>query len=478
MQEQFCNSYDLIIVGGGGSGLAAAVSAAETGATVLVLEKLAEVGGTTALAVGTFTANQTHYQAQAGISDSLEAHIADAAKFAEPEIEARNNAALRAYFLAHGAATLQWLAGLGVTFRDPVPEPPNRVPRMHNVVPSAKAYITTLQGRLRQLGGTIQCNAPVSELLVADQRVTGVRVTRSGETLTYHAGHGVVLAAGDYTNAPDLIADHKGKRYANIEGINPHSTGDGQKLAAAVGGHLVNMDVTYGPELRFIPPPPSGDTVVTWQHPEDALFDHGAILVNANGDRFCNEKRSPDRELAVADQPDKHSYILLDNRLAEQYSAWPHFISTAPKIAYAYVEDYLTIRPDIAVRAGSLPALAAERNLDPQCLANTVTTFNQALAGSTPDPFGRMGDHYPLQSPPWILLGPARATFTTTEGGASINQDFQVLDQAGAPIEGLYAVGQNGLGGQILWGHGLHIGWAMTSGRLAGQMLGQKARKP
>ena len=64
-----------------------------------------------------------------------------------------------------------------------------------------------------------------------------------------------------------------------------------------------------------------------------------------------------------------------------------------------------------------------------------------------------------------------KAYFTTTEGGAAINEQLQVLDENGQPIPGLYAVGQNGLGGMILWGHGLHIAWAMTSGRLAGAPL-------
>jgi fumarate reductase flavoprotein subunit len=71
------------------------------------------------------------------------------------------------------------------------------------------------------------------------------------------------------------------------------------------------------------------------------------------------------------------------------------------------------------------------------------------------------------------LLGPAKSYFTTTEGGAAIDRTFAVLDDASQPIAGLYAVGQNGLGGMILWGHGLHIAWAMTSGRLAGQTVMQ-----
>jgi predicted oxidoreductase len=78
-----------------------------------------------------------------------------------------------------------------------------------------------------------------------------------------------------------------------------------------------------------------------------------------------------------------------------------------------------------------------------------------------------------LQRGPWVLLGPLKAWFTTTEGGAAINEQMQVLDQAGNTIPGLYAVGQTGLGGMVLWGHGLHIAWAMTSGRLVGQIIMQ-----
>lgn len=77
----------------------------------------------------------------------------------------------------------------------------------------------------------------------------------------------------------------------------------------------------------------------------------------------------------------------------------------------------------------------------------------------------------PLDETSWVLLGPAKAYFTTTEGGAAIDEQCRVLDAAGRIVPGLYAVGQNGLGGQVLWGHGLHIAWAMTSGRLCGRAL-------
>jgi succinate dehydrogenase/fumarate reductase flavoprotein subunit len=261
----------------------------------------------------------------------------------------------------------------------------------------------------------------------------------------------------------------------------------------------LNMEVTYGPELRFVAPASKRTNfaqllpespfaarlvgkllplvpravvnafikrlLVTWQHPEDKLFDEGAILVNQDGQRFCDERTWPDRELAVARQANKTAFILLDEKLIQQFSQWPNFISTAPEIAYAYVDDYLKLRSDVAVQASSLEELARKRNLPPDSLSETVSAVNdqRTASGSPPLHAGQGGK--------WVLLGPLRAYFTTTEGGTALSQQFEVLDTRDLPIPGLYAVGQNGLGGQILWSHGLHIAWAITSGRMAAEFL-------
>ncbi len=484
--------WDVIVVGGGGSGLAAAVSAAEKGCRVLLLEKCPQLGGTTGIAVGSFTANRTVHQRRSGIEDDVQQHEADAGLFGPPEIQARNNGELRLFFLQHAAETLDWLMGMGLRFHGPSPEPPNRVPRMHNVVPNAKAYIAVLQSRLLRLGGAIMCQSQVTGLTwatdAAGRRVSGVVADVGGQgSVTFSASRGVVLAAGDYANSTDLIAKHKGQQFANIEGINPYSTGDGHRIAGQAGGQLVNMDVTYGPELRFLPPPRkpfsqllpgSGPAawlmgrllplvpravmhrmikrlLVTWQHPEDALFEDGAILVNQRGERFCQERESPAREIAIANQPEKWAYLLLDGALIDRYRRWPHFVSTAPEIAYAYVDDYRRLRPDITVMAEQLDMLAEQRGMSAETLRKTVAAAPSMTGG------------------PWILLGPVKAYFTTTEGGVRIDRSLRVLDGAGGAIPGLYAVGQNGLSGMVLWGHGLHIAWAITSGRLAGHAVAQ-----
>jgi fumarate reductase flavoprotein subunit len=439
----------------------------------------------------------------AGPGNNPQDHAEDAARFADPAIEARNESDLRAYFLQQAGESLEWLRTLGLSFVGPSPEPPNRCPRMHNVVPGAKAYIAALQMALLEAGGTLQCDATVVSLERDGDRIAGVQAEIQGQTRTIRARRGVVLAAGDYAGNAQLIARFKGDGFAQIEGINPFACGDGHRLAEEAGAQLLNMDITYGPELRFVPShkrpfqqwlPASGPAakamatlarwmppfvmralikrlLVTWQHPENQLFADGAVLVNRAGRRFVDERQWPAREVAVANQPDKVAFILLDGRLAQRYSAWPHFISTAPDIAYAYVRDYQRLRPDVTATGESLEAIAAQRGLDASALNGTVGEFNAYVRGERPDEWGRSGDREPLGQPPWVLLGPVKAYFTTTEGGAAINRRMQVLDEMHRPIPGLYAVGQNGLGGMILWSHGLHIAWAITSGRLAGEAL-------
>ena len=445
--------WDVIVVGAGGSGLAAAVSAAEQGLSVLVLEARPAPGGTTALAVGSFTAAGTDQQRRADIIDDVAHHAEDARRFAPTAIESRNNNPMRRHFLGHFADTLRWLERFGLVFHGPSPEPPNRVPRMHNVVPSGRAYISTLSARLLMLGGELRCSTPVTRLLQEGNHVFGVMAGTPGEESPLQARLGVVMATGDYAAAPDLIARHKGERFSAIEAINPHANGFGHRLLESAGAQLVNMEITYGPELRFVSPPDTAEAI--WQHPENALFEDGAALINARGERFCDETLSPEREIGLAEQPGKTAYILMDGPLIARYSGWPHFISTAPNLAYAYVTDYIRLRPDITVTAPNLGEVAHSQGMSGRTLSESAEARGLARG-------------------PWLLLGPAKAYFTTTEGGAVITERLEVVGRAGGVITGLYAVGQAGLAGMILWGHGLHIAWAMTSGRLVGTYLSDR----
>jgi succinate dehydrogenase/fumarate reductase flavoprotein subunit len=255
-----------------------------------------------------------------------------------------------------------------------------------------------------------------------------------------------------------------------------------------LGARIINGDLALGPELRFVPPqarsillslPPwrALANLMAWSldhmpnallrpfvmgfvttalAPSPELFTEGAILINQRGARFTDELDKP--AYAVADQPDKVAYILLDRRMAALFSGWPHFISTAPGVAYAYVEDYRHNRADIFNVAATLDELATKLLMPASALAKTVRAHN-ANAGNRP----RLGEG------PYIALGPARAVFVHNEGGLAVDHEHRVLGADDKPIAGLYAAGSTGQGGMLLKGHGHHLAWAFASGRRAGR---------
>jgi fumarate reductase flavoprotein subunit len=160
---------------------------------------------------------------------------------------------------------------------------------------------------------------------------------------------------------------------------------------------------------------------------------------------------------------------VFDQKLCALFSSWPNFISTAPKIAYAYVQDYKRLRPDIYAESETIAGLAQRIGVDGQALKKSIGSYNQAARGAAGDLFGRSAFGAPLEEPPFYALGPVKSWLVTTEGGARVNTRMEALDARGQVIPGLYAAGSNGMGGIVIWGHGLHLAWAFTSGRLAGR---------
>ena len=481
-------TFDVIVVGGGGAGLAAAIEARGAGANVLLVEKNAAPGGSTAWSVGSITATGTPHQRRKGVVDSAESHWRDMAGF-NGDLDARDNAALRRVLADDMPDTFRWLLAHGVRFYGPMPEPPHTKPRMHNVLPNSRAFITHLTRAARRAGVVIRTGTRVSGLVGEAGRVAGV--VCGGETFTAKA---VVLAAGDFTSDPELKARYMGPREARVDGVNITATGDGQKLATRLGARVVNGDLALGPELRFIPPQhqnlllrlppwPALASVMAWSldhlppsllrpfimsfvttalAPSPALFEAGALLVNKAGMRFADERDQP--AFAVAEQPDKIAYILLDARMARSFEAWPNFISTAPGVAYAYLSDYRRNRPDVFARADTLDALTGKLGMPAGSLTASAAAFNES-AGNRP----HFGDG------PYVALGPVRAVFVHAEGGLAVDHDHRVLGATEQPIAGLYAAGSTGQGGLLLKGHGHHLAWAFVSGRRAGRNAAREA---
>jgi succinate dehydrogenase/fumarate reductase flavoprotein subunit len=467
---------EVLVVGGGGSGLAAAVQAAQLGAAVTLVEKGHDLGGTSARAVGSVSASLTDFQRQKGIKDSLEEHYEDLGVLAGEDVD-RDNTELRRIYVANAGDTLAWLVSLGVTFFGPMPEPPNRHPRMHNVLPHSGAYIHRLRKAALGLGVRLLTGTRVEHLIREDGRVVGVECTGPDESpLSIRASRGVILAAGDFSASRELKTEHMGAAIGRVEGVNPNSTGDGQRLGMEVGGSLLNADLTlWGPEMRFVVPrrklllqrlPPVGALSASMQFalrympdrllrpfvmafatsylaPTQNLFREGAVLVNAQGDRFTDELATP--WLDLPEQPGGVGFIVLPARVAEVFREWPNYVSTAPGVAYAFMDDYRRNRKDIFHEAPTVAGLAMR-----------IGVPADRLAAAVPEGNG-----------PWIALGAVKSWIVMTDGGLRVDASLRVLDEGDRPIPGLYAAGSNGQGGLILNGHGNHLGWAFVSGRLA-----------
>jgi fumarate reductase flavoprotein subunit len=482
-------AFDVVVVGAGASGLSAAIEAADAGARVIVLEKNPLPGGSSRLSVGSINAAGSSLQKRAGIVDTPDEHFADMDHFMGP-FAGKDNLALRRLLVDHAAESLEWLISLGLCFYGPTADPPHRHPRMHNVLPNSRAYPYYLGRAAQARGVDIRLNAPVSQILRSgDGAVRGVLAHVDGRAVEIEARSGVVLAAGDYSNDPELKQRFR-PELARIPAINPTATGDGHKLGEALGARVVNGDVVYGPGLRFVEParpslvrrlPPSWllGKLMQWAlnllpaplfrpfvmsfmtaslGPEASLLRAGAVLVNRKGERFVDELVQPG--LAIAQQPGGHAWLVFDQRVATMFSGPPHYVSTAPGVAFAYLPDYQRHRRDLYHRADSLEALARSVGLPAKALCTAIDKRNAAPPDSVAGGV--------LQAP-FYALGPLESRIVITDGGLAVNGEHQVLREDGSVIPRLYAAGAVGQGGALLAGNGHHIGWAVTSGRRAGR---------
>jgi fumarate reductase flavoprotein subunit len=293
---------------------------------------------------------------------------------------------------------------------------------------------------------------------------------------------------------------HISEQSGRIPPINPGSTGDGFTMAVDAGGRTVNMDLAME-ELRFYRPQgidrikslPSGPQVAkvmkvaverlpksvltwfarsaltSWVAPTAKLFPAGAIVVSSAGRRFANEQDVRRLARALVDEPQNRCYIVFDAAVAHRFSAWPNPISTFPGMAYAYLQDYQKFRPDVIHEGATIGVLAAQIGVPADALTATVEDWNTSAAAGEDATFSRadLGDG--VRVGPFYALGPLGAFVTLTDGGVVVDEQCRVLGSDDVPIPGLYAAGSTGQGGLLLRNHGLHIAWAMTSGRIAGR---------
>lgn len=487
---------DVLVVGGGGSGLAAAIEAAVAGATVVVLEKADSLRGSTGRSVGAIAASRTPDQRRQGIVDSPELHLDDYRKLSGGLADAEDQELAR-LLVDNVTDSLAWLRELGVEFFGPVEGAGHSAPRLHNALPGSRSYIYHLHKRARRLGVSVVLNTAAETLERTDGAVSGVRARRGdGSKVLIRAHRAVVLTTGDFSASAEMKRTYLGERYAGFLPVNPDASGDAQRMATAIGAQVLNGDVIDLPTLRLAPPPAEGwfgvlqklppghaiskpikwglrhipgrlirplmlGFVTTYLSPRDVLFEKGAILVDQQGTwRSGGEEHI---SLTVADLGEAGGYIVGDQTLFETFSSGDDFVASAPGVARAYMPDFRRSRKDVYVEADTLADLARKIGVPASGIENAIEKSNAAARD------GRAR----VERAPFFALGPVRAHVIQTKGGLKVTSRMEVLGNDGKPIPRLYAAGNAGQSGLALFGYGHHLAWAFTSGRVAGRQAAQ-----
>ena len=464
---------DVVIVGAGGAGLAASIRALEQGASVILVEKTAQVGGNSVVVGGFINVpdplTQDVYQAER--SASLETLITDA--LAEEPVSEEHKAlqdAVRAEYeaylasdkttfdsanwfalqtwnggdkvanlanvltLTHGSIpAYQWLKDLGQEFRtDVVLGGGALYPRSHYaVLPNGIGYINALKGALEgKENFTLLTNTNATSLIMDGEKVVGVNATgRDGNTVTLHAGKGVVLSTGGFAGNVELREKYcEGEKWpelgsalrtTNVSGV----TGDGIFMAQAAGANLVNME-----QIQLLPycNPVSGFV-------NDTYSAKVGVFINKEGNRFVREDgRRDDMSKAIIAQTDSQMWyfgkLVGDLEAAKSLAGQPvTYLIEAGVSSYLYAE--------------SIAEAAQKMNVPEENLRAALADFDEHAKAQTPDEFGRVSFPMTMDEGPFVAFIRTPAAHHTM-GGVEIDTEAHALRADGTVVPGLYCAGE------------------------------------
>jgi hypothetical protein len=485
-EPQWSKEADVVVVGGGGSGLSAAMSAVENGAKVIVLESAVVLGGAGSLCVGSVTTPLSSLQKNAGITDSVEDYMEDILKLAGPNASRMDKTLLR-LLAENGGASIDWLIDHGVNIQGVFEYPDHRVKRLHMLYPKSAEWPKVFRPILEQKGAEILTATKGLELYRnANSRVVGIKVIdqQTGRTMNIKARRAVILTAGNLEANRALMERVTTPEIAALPVAVPTNDGSGLIMAAALGAGMTLLDNGAVAEVRGGPPGPAVVSIGKQHWMPYGIVDAGAIIVNKDGKRFTNEEiHGPSLCVTLGKQPFKTCHLVFDQRVAAIFNKWPMVVCSLPGIGdvsklggWALVDD-MVARHAIK-KADTIEALAAEVDVDPAGLKAEIEKWNAHCSqGSDPDFNRKTFGHKDantlgagIKSPPFYCHSPLRTWVTPGETSLIINTSFQVLDVFGNVIPGLYAAGNMGHNTLLFTGHGMHMAWAFTSGRLSGKI--------
>jgi fumarate reductase flavoprotein subunit len=442
---------DVVVVGGGLAGLTAAVSAAEKGAKVVLLEKSAALGGNSLLATGIIYVGGTRLQKEAGIQDSPDAFYKDAMAASKD----RRDPVQTRLIADMGGPMVDWLIGLGIEFDKKVtPVMGSSIPRAHSTVGNAPAQINGLAAAAKKKGVRILLETRATKLIEGKGgAIAGIEATRRNRTLRFDAP-AVILATGGFYGNPSLVKKFTPSQEGGIYVGHPADTGDGLVMAMDKGADTVDINVP-----RLNPTVEIGQKQLI----TSLVLSKGGIIVNKNAQRFADEVASYEKTaeaiVMVMKTGDPFVYEIYDENVTEQVF----------KIA-----DYR--KQGIVVEAQTLDELAQKAGLDAAALKQTVAEYNEGVEKKS-DKFGRVIFGKKLEKPPFGYLKIAPG-LSIAPGGLKIDKDIRVVKKDGSVIPGLYAAGEV-TGGYRAYGYigGDSLAHNAVTGMVAGKNAAAYAKK-
>jgi len=450
--------YDVVVVGAGLAGNTAALSAAERGASVLLLEKGEQYGGSSVKAGGGMLFAGTDIQAAAGIDDDnekLRASILSAG-------HQKNDPAPVQAYLDHQLETYEFMRGRGIEFTLALTGT-DAISRMH-AAPQGDAT-TVMHDKFVALDNADYWPSSAARRLVqdADRRVCGIVVDRDGGEIVVNAS-AVVLTTGGFVRSRELLQTFAPQWADATKMGGAHNTGDGMRMAWAAGADLADMgyvEASFGASIKNYPDlseDPGEEPRLLYPNSQ------GAIIVNLDGKRFVDENLNYKiiSSLCVK-QPEGIGFQIFDDTMMNRSLPAPTPADFKTALADGYV-----------IAADTVEDLAVKLQIDPASLRAAVDTYNgYADAGADPD-FGRSLSDYGVERGGHLDTAPyyafaCRSGLTTTYCGVRVDERLRVVDVFGEPIPGLFAAGEvvGGFhGATYLSGTGL--GKAGVLGRAAG----------
>ena len=448
--KEFEYSIPIVVVGAGGCGLSAALSAKENNSEVLVIERDSTPLGTTAMSTGLIPGANTRLQRAAGIEDTPEIFANDIIKKTKGETDPEIATSLA----IESSKTIEWLIDkyqIPLSLVDSFLYPGHTVMRMHGTPNRTGSELMGALCRAAERAGIdVLTNALVTDLYSdSNNKILGVKVLRTDGQTEEIGCDALILACCGFAGNPEMVEEYMPEiKEAEFFG-HPGNKGDAIKWGKSLGADLADIGSYQGhgglAAGRGVP--------ILWP-----MIMEGGFQININGERFSDESLGySEQAVKVVSQPKKIAWNIFDERLHELMKEF---------------EDYNNaIEANAIINADNTTELSTLTGINKESLDKTIKEVEEMVEGKRKDSFGRDFTIKPKLESPYYTVKVTGALFHT-QGGLVVNDHAQVMDKNKDPLPNLFAGGGSarGISGPSDWGYiaGNGLLTATTFGRLAG----------